>query len=94
MITDTAFYRYRHYHAPTDTPDKLAYPELTGVTSGLYAAFSELARGGVDIRRCHMWTPPFGKDFYERSCNTVGCSHMSGLSARLLWPLALMISAD
>jgi hypothetical protein len=29
MITDTAFYRYRHYHAPSDTPDKLAYPELT-----------------------------------------------------------------
>jgi hypothetical protein len=48
MVTDTAFYRYRHYHAPTDTPDKLAYPELTQVTSGLYAAFSELARGGVD----------------------------------------------
>jgi Zn-dependent M28 family amino/carboxypeptidase len=48
MITDTAFYRYRHYHLPTDTPDKLAYPELTRVTSGLCAAFSELARGGVD----------------------------------------------
>jgi hypothetical protein len=43
---------------------------------------------------CHMWTPPFGKGFYERSCKTVGCSHMSGLCARLLWPLALMISAD
>jgi hypothetical protein len=48
MVTDTAFYRYRHYHAPTDTPDKLAYPELTRFTSGLYAAFSELAHGGVD----------------------------------------------
>ena len=47
MITDTAFYRYRHYHQPTDTPDKLAYPELARVTAGLYAAFSELARGGV-----------------------------------------------
>ena len=21
---------------------------------------------------CHMWTPPFGKDFYERLCKTVG----------------------
>jgi hypothetical protein len=41
-----------------------------------------------------MWTPPFGKDFYERLCKRVGCSHMSGLCARLLWPLALMISAD
>jgi len=48
MITDTAFYRYRHYHEPSDTPDKLAYPELARVTYGLFAAFSELAREGVD----------------------------------------------
>jgi Zn-dependent M28 family amino/carboxypeptidase len=48
MITDTAFYRYRHYHASTDTPDKLVYPELARVTSGLFAAFSELSRGGLD----------------------------------------------
>jgi len=48
MITDTAFHRYRHYHAPSDTPDKLAYPELARVTSGLFAAFSELSRGGPD----------------------------------------------
>ncbi len=46
MITDTAFYRYRHYHQPSDTPDKLAYSELARVTAGLFAAFSELARGG------------------------------------------------
>jgi len=26
-----------------------------------------------------MWTPPFGKGFYVRLCNTVRCSHMSGL---------------
>jgi hypothetical protein len=48
MVTDTAFYRYRHYHMPSDTPDKLAYPKLTRVTSGLFAAFAELAREGVD----------------------------------------------
>jgi Zn-dependent M28 family amino/carboxypeptidase len=48
MITDTAFYRYRHYHAPSDTPDKLAYPELTRITAGLFAAFAELARRGID----------------------------------------------
>jgi hypothetical protein len=41
-----------------------------------------------------MWSRPVGKDFYERLCNTVGCSHMSGLCARLPWPLALMLSAD
>jgi hypothetical protein len=32
-----------------------------------------------------MWTPPFGKSFYERLCKTVGCSHMSGLCAWLLF---------
>ena len=48
MITDAAFYPYRHYLMPSDAPDKLAYPELTRVTSGLFAAFTELAREGVD----------------------------------------------
>jgi Zn-dependent M28 family amino/carboxypeptidase len=47
MVTDTAFYRYRHYHAASDTPDKIAYPELTRVTFGLFAAFAELAREGM-----------------------------------------------
>lgn len=51
MITDTAFYRYRHYHAASDTPDKLAYPELARVTLGLFAAFAVLAREGVDETR-------------------------------------------
>jgi len=48
MVTDTAFYRYRHYHAPTDTPDKLAYPELANVTLGLFRAFAVLASEGVN----------------------------------------------
>jgi hypothetical protein len=43
MVTDTAPYRYPHYHAATDTPDKLAYAELTQVTLGLFAAFADLA---------------------------------------------------
>jgi Zn-dependent M28 family amino/carboxypeptidase len=48
MITDTAPYRYPHYHAASDTPDKLAYPELSRVTLGLLAAFMEIARAGLD----------------------------------------------
>jgi len=48
MVTDTAFYRYRHYHAPTDTTDKLAFPKLAQVTLGLFEAFAVLAREGVD----------------------------------------------
>jgi Zn-dependent M28 family amino/carboxypeptidase len=47
MITDTAFHRYKHYHLPSDTPDKVAFPEFTCVTSGLYAAFADLANSGL-----------------------------------------------
>ena len=35
MITDTAPYRYPHYHASSDTPDKIDYPSLARVTEGL-----------------------------------------------------------
>lgn len=48
MITDTAFYRYRHYRAMSDTADKLAYPELACVTLGLFAAFLEISQAGLD----------------------------------------------
>jgi len=43
MVTDTAFYRYRHYHTAEDTPDKLDYPRMALLTSGLAAAIRELA---------------------------------------------------
>ena len=48
MITDTAPYRYPYYHAAADTPDKLAYPELSRVTLGLCAAFMDLGQNGLD----------------------------------------------
>lgn len=48
MITDTAFYRYGHYHTADDTPDKLAYPEFSQVTLGLCAAFADIARAGLN----------------------------------------------
>lgn len=35
MITDTAFFRYPHYHRATDTPDKLDYERMARVTEGL-----------------------------------------------------------
>jgi Zn-dependent M28 family amino/carboxypeptidase len=43
MVTDTAFYRYAHYHAPTDTPEKLNYAALAQVTMGLADAVTSLA---------------------------------------------------
>lgn len=43
MVTDTAIYRYPHYHAPTDMPDELDYDALSLVTEGLAAAVVDLA---------------------------------------------------
>jgi hypothetical protein len=43
MVTDTAFYRYRHYHTADDTPDKLDYQRTARLTSGLAHAIQELA---------------------------------------------------
>jgi Zn-dependent M28 family amino/carboxypeptidase len=43
MVTDTAFYRYPHYHLPSDTPDKLDYERMARVTIGLAAMLNELA---------------------------------------------------
>ena len=35
MITDTAVYRYPHYHRPTDTPDKIDVDKLARVVKGI-----------------------------------------------------------
>jgi hypothetical protein len=43
MVTDTAFYRYRHYHAPTDTPEQLQYPQMARVVAGLARAVAAFA---------------------------------------------------
>lgn len=43
MITDTALFRYQHYHAATDTPEKLDYPSLARVTRGLADVAAGLA---------------------------------------------------
>ena len=35
MITDTAFFRYRHYHSSQDTPEKLDYTRMAAAVEGL-----------------------------------------------------------
>ena len=42
MLTDTAVFRYPHYHEPTDTPDKLDYERLARVVTGIEAVVREL----------------------------------------------------
>ena len=43
MITDTAFFRYEHYHTRQDTPEKIDYDRLARVTNGLAEVVRELA---------------------------------------------------
>lgn len=43
MVTDTAPYRYRHYHEATDTPDKVDFAALARVTQGVAGAIASLA---------------------------------------------------
>ncbi len=45
MITDTAPFRYPHYHDSRDTPDRLNYSEMTRVVAGLIGVVEELTRG-------------------------------------------------
>lgn len=43
MVTDTAMFRYPHYHKPTDTPEKLDYERMARVVEGLHTVVDELA---------------------------------------------------
>jgi Zn-dependent M28 family amino/carboxypeptidase len=43
MVTDTAPYRYPHYHTLDDTPDKINFDKLARVVSGLINVISDLA---------------------------------------------------
>ena len=45
MVTDTAPFRYQHYHTPDDTPDKVDYDRLARVVAGLEAVIEDLASG-------------------------------------------------
>jgi hypothetical protein len=42
MVTDTALFRYTHYHLATDTPDKLDYDRFALVVSGMQQVVSDL----------------------------------------------------
>lgn len=42
MVTDTAPFRYRHYHQLTDTPDKVDYESLARITKGFERVIRKL----------------------------------------------------
>jgi hypothetical protein len=43
MITDTANFRYRHYHQPTDTAEKLDYQRLAAIVSATAGTIAQVA---------------------------------------------------
>lgn len=43
MITDTAPFRYPHYHTSSDTPDKLDYDRMARVVGGIVKVVGDLA---------------------------------------------------
>jgi hypothetical protein len=48
MVTDTAPFRYPHYHTPEDTPDKLDFDRMARVVSGLERVISNLVAAPSD----------------------------------------------
>jgi len=44
MITDTAIFRYPHYHRPTDTPDKVDTEKLARVVKGIERVVRDIAK--------------------------------------------------
>jgi len=45
MITDTAPFRYAHYHLATDTPDRIDFESLARITAGLEKVVEDLSSG-------------------------------------------------
>ena len=43
MITDTALFRYKYYHSPEDTPEKIKYDRMARVVGGIARVVGELA---------------------------------------------------
>lgn len=44
MVTDTALFRYRDYHTPNDTPDKVDYEKLARITLGIEQTMRDILR--------------------------------------------------
>lgn len=44
MTTDTAPFRYRHYHTPEDTVDKIDFEKMARVVRGLKSVIEDLPK--------------------------------------------------
>lgn len=43
MVTDTANFRYKHYHQPTDTPEKVDYQRVAAIVAATATAVADTA---------------------------------------------------
>jgi hypothetical protein len=46
MFTDTAPFRYAHYHQETDTPEQIDYARMAKVVEGVRGTIIDLAGAG------------------------------------------------
>jgi hypothetical protein len=51
MITDTAYFRYPHYHKPTDTPDKVDTERPARIVHGVERVICDMTSRSAN-RRC------------------------------------------
>ncbi|MEA3275961.1 MAG: M28 family peptidase, partial [Pseudomonadota bacterium] len=49
MVTDTAFFRYAHYHSAGDTPEKIDYARTARVVEGLASVIADFAQESNDV---------------------------------------------
>ncbi len=47
MVTDTANFRYEHYHRPSDTPDRVDFHRIAAIVSATAALVLELSTGSL-----------------------------------------------
>jgi len=57
MITDTAPFRYPHYHKITDTPDKIDYNRMARVVAGFAKVIEDLASPIANSDAPGKWNP-------------------------------------
>ncbi len=49
MVTDTAFFRYAHYHSARDTPEKLDYARTARVVAGLASVIADFSQASKKV---------------------------------------------
>jgi hypothetical protein len=57
MVTDTALYRYPHFHTHTDTPEKIDYAGLARVVAGIERVAADVAENGLQAGKGNPSVP-------------------------------------